>query len=66
MVVSLAKTARTAAWMDKNMRPLISSLAGQGKINAVESLDLLEGLDGLLALVKFVEKHGDAIRRAAT
>ena len=66
MAVPLAKTARAAVWLHKNVRPMIASLAGQGKIDAVESMELLEGLDGLLALVKFVEKHDDAIRRVAT
>ena len=65
MSVPLAKTAATAAWLDKNVRPLIASLTGQGAIQALEGMELLEGLDGLVALVKFVEKHGDAIKRAA-
>ena len=65
MAVPIEKTAQTAAWVDKNIRPLIASLAGQGKIDGIEAMALLDGLDGLLALVKFVEKHGEAIKRAA-
>lgn len=61
----IATTAKTAAWLDKNMRPVIASLAGQGHLGAVESLELLDGLDGLVALVKFFERYGDAIKRAA-
>ena len=65
MPVPLAKTIRTVEWVDANVRPLIASLAGQGKIDGVEAMALLDGLDGLVALVRFVEQHGDAIKRVA-
>ena len=65
MAVPLAKTAAAVAWIDKEVRPMIASLTGQGHIGALQGMELLEGLDGLVALVKFVEKHGDAIKRAA-
>ena len=85
MSVPLAKRLRAATWVAKNVKPLVASLASQGKIDGVEAMDILEGIDGLgvtlrqaqelelrgwpherlLALVAFVEKHGDAIKRAA-
>lgn len=65
MAVPLARTAAAMAWLSKEVRPLIASLTGQGHIGPLQGMELLEGMDGLEALVKFVEKHGEAIKRAA-
>lgn len=63
--VAIARQLKAAVWIDKNVKPLIASLASQGNIDGVEALELLDGIEGLLALVKFVQQHGDAIKRAA-
>ena len=76
---------QAAVWVDKNVKPLVASLASQGHLDGVEAMGLLDGIERLLvsakrneallergwpyerilALIAFVEKHGDAIKRAA-
>lgn len=64
MPVPLAKQKLTVSWVDKHVRPLITSLASQGHLDGIEAMDLLEGLDGLLDLMPYLERHGETIKRA--
>jgi hypothetical protein len=55
----------TMKWLHKEIKPVIASVSGQGHIDPADMLQLLAGLDKLSELVEFVQKHGDAIKRAA-
>lgn len=65
MPVPIAKQLKAASWIDKNVKPLIASLASGGNMDGVEAMEILDGIEGILATIKFVEQHGDAIRRGA-
>ena len=64
MPVPIERSVQMADWMHANIRPLLASLAGQGKIDGIEAMQLLEGLDGIQGLVGFFEKYGDRIKAA--
>lgn len=65
MPVPIEKQVVAAAWIDKNVKPLIASLASQGHIDGAEAMTILDGIEGVIATVKFVQQHGEAIKRAA-
>lgn len=65
MAVPIDKQLQAATWIDKNVKPLIASLASKGNIDAGEAMQLLDGIEGIVATIRFVQQHGDAIRRAA-
>lgn len=52
-------------WLDRHVKPLIASLASQGKLDGVEALQLLDSHDRTVAAIKFMDTHSAAIRDAA-
>lgn len=66
MPVPIDKQVRAVAWIREHIRPLIASLASKGSIDGIEAMEILDGLDGVEASIAFLQKHGSAIKRAAS
>lgn len=65
MAIPLETTVHFVAWCERHVRPMIASLAGQGHIDALEAMKLMQGCDGAVSMAKYVQDNADAIKRAA-
>lgn len=62
--VPIDKQLRTALWVLQHVRPMVASLASQGKVDGVEALDLMDGMEGIPNTLSWLERNLAAIRAA--